>query len=165
MPRRVSLPGASELFRPTHDFDAPPSRRAWRRSSVGRGGRRTKGRPADPAGSGTTRRSRCTSSADELLALERARLELRARHGLAVDRGRIVREAIAAMLADFEAAGEELPARPEAVDVVIVEWSAKSSHWALPSRCAARRIGGGREAVASGCISTTSRDRSTCCCS
>ena len=46
-------------------------------------------------------------SADELVALERARLELRARHGLAVDRGRIVREAIAAILADFEGAGEE----------------------------------------------------------
>jgi hypothetical protein len=46
-------------------------------------------------------------SSDELLSLERARLELRARHGLAVDRGRIVREAIAATLADFEGAGED----------------------------------------------------------
>jgi hypothetical protein len=46
-------------------------------------------------------------SAEELLALEQARLTLRARHGMAVDRGRIVREAIAAMLADLEAnAGE-----------------------------------------------------------
>ncbi|HEU4909807.1 MAG TPA: hypothetical protein VFT17_13170 [Propionibacteriaceae bacterium] len=42
-------------------------------------------------------------SADELIALEQARLMLRARHGMAVDRGRIVREAIAAMLADLEA--------------------------------------------------------------
>jgi hypothetical protein len=33
---------------------------------------------------------------------EQARLMLRARHGMAVDRGRIVREAIAAMLADLE---------------------------------------------------------------
>jgi hypothetical protein len=41
-------------------------------------------------------------SADELIALEQARLMLRARHGMAVDRGRIVREAIAAMLADLE---------------------------------------------------------------
>jgi hypothetical protein len=41
-------------------------------------------------------------SADELVALEQARLTLRARHGMAVDRGRIVREAIAAMLADLE---------------------------------------------------------------
>ena len=42
-------------------------------------------------------------SAAELIALEQARLMLRARHGMAVDRGRIVREAIAAMLADLEA--------------------------------------------------------------
>jgi hypothetical protein len=32
---------------------------------------------------------------------------LRARHGLAVDRGRIVRVAIATLLADFQAEGEE----------------------------------------------------------
>jgi hypothetical protein len=46
-------------------------------------------------------------SAEELLALEQARLTLRARHGMAIDRGRIVREAIAAMLADLEASGED----------------------------------------------------------
>jgi hypothetical protein len=46
-------------------------------------------------------------SAEELLALEQARLTLRARHGMAVDRGRIVREAIAAMLADLEANGDD----------------------------------------------------------
>jgi hypothetical protein len=46
-------------------------------------------------------------SAEELLALEQARLNLRARHSMAVDRGRMVREAIAAMLADLEASGED----------------------------------------------------------
>jgi hypothetical protein len=46
-------------------------------------------------------------SAEELLALEQARLTLRARHGMAVDRGRIVREAIAAMLADLEANADD----------------------------------------------------------
>lgn len=46
-------------------------------------------------------------SAEELLALEQARLNLRARHSMAVDRGRMVREAIAAMLADLEARGED----------------------------------------------------------
>ena len=46
-------------------------------------------------------------SAEELLALEQARLTLRARHGMAVDRGRIVREAIAAILADLEANAED----------------------------------------------------------
>lgn len=42
----------------------------------------------------------------ELLQLEQARLTLRGAHGLAVDRGRIVREAVAVVLADLEAKGE-----------------------------------------------------------
>jgi hypothetical protein len=95
--RRVSLPGASELFRPTHSdlAEAPDLQKVP---------------DAQPAkGSGRVRHSEKITvyvSADELLALERARLELRAQHGLAVDRGRMVRESIAAMLADFESAGE-----------------------------------------------------------
>lgn len=40
-------------------------------------------------------------SSDELLNLERTRLSLRAEHGMAVDRGRIVREALALVLGDF----------------------------------------------------------------
>ncbi len=43
----------------------------------------------------------------ELLELEQARLLLRGQHGLAVDRGRLVREAISLVLADFEAHGDE----------------------------------------------------------
>nr|WP_221219938.1 cobyrinic acid a,c-diamide synthase [Prauserella isguenensis] len=46
-------------------------------------------------------------SGDELVAMEQARLALRASHDLAVDRGRIVREAVAVLLADFEAGGED----------------------------------------------------------
>jgi len=45
-------------------------------------------------------------SADELLDLEHARLALRGDHGLPVDRGRVVREALAVVLADFEAKGD-----------------------------------------------------------
>jgi hypothetical protein len=45
-------------------------------------------------------------SPEELLDLESARLHLRAEHGMAVDRGRIVREAVAVVLADLEAKGE-----------------------------------------------------------
>ena len=45
-------------------------------------------------------------SPDELLDLETARLHLRAEHGLAVDRGRIVREALAVVIADLEAKGD-----------------------------------------------------------
>lgn len=46
-------------------------------------------------------------SAEELLDLEGARLALRADHGLVVDRGRMVREAVAVVLADLEAKGED----------------------------------------------------------
>lgn len=46
-------------------------------------------------------------SPEELLELEHARLTLRGTHGLAVDRGRIVREAIAVVVADLEARGAE----------------------------------------------------------
>lgn len=45
-------------------------------------------------------------SAEELFDLEHARLTLRGEHGLAIDRGRIVREALAVVLADLEAKGE-----------------------------------------------------------
>jgi len=45
-------------------------------------------------------------SPEELLGLEQARIALRAEHGLAVDRGRIVREAIDLVLADFEDNGD-----------------------------------------------------------
>ncbi|MEV8095297.1 hypothetical protein [Kitasatospora sp. NPDC085879] len=45
-------------------------------------------------------------SAEELMDLEHARLVLRGEHGLAVDRGRVVREAIAVVLADLEQRGE-----------------------------------------------------------
>jgi len=46
-------------------------------------------------------------SADELFDLETARLTLRGEHGLVVDRGRIVREAVAIILADLEAKGDD----------------------------------------------------------
>ncbi|MDP9466929.1 MAG: hypothetical protein M3P31_06840 [Actinomycetota bacterium] len=46
-------------------------------------------------------------SAEELLALETARLTLRGQHGVAADRGRIVREAITVLLADLAERGED----------------------------------------------------------
>ena len=103
MPRRVSLPGASELFRPTQapvpDVPDPAAAPA----------------PPEPAaddqarGSGRVRHDEKITvyvSSDELVALEQARLTLRAEHGMAVDRGRIVREALAVVLADLDAKGE-----------------------------------------------------------
>jgi hypothetical protein len=46
-------------------------------------------------------------SPEELVDIEQAKLVLRAQHGLAVDRGRIVREAVAVVIADLEAKGDE----------------------------------------------------------
>ena len=46
-------------------------------------------------------------TSDELLDLEHTRLSLRRSHGLAVDRGRVVREAIAIALADFDQNGDD----------------------------------------------------------
>jgi hypothetical protein len=45
-------------------------------------------------------------SGPELFDLERARLALRS-YGIPVDRGRIVREALAVVLADLDQAGED----------------------------------------------------------
>jgi hypothetical protein len=106
VPRRVSLPGASELFRPTHNgsdqlAEADGNGRDRQAAALGAGWAR---------GSGRTRHDEKITvyvSSDELLALEQARLTLRARHGMAIDRGRIVREAISAVLADFSANGEQ----------------------------------------------------------
>jgi hypothetical protein len=46
-------------------------------------------------------------SPEELVDIEQAKLALRAQHGLAVDRGRIVREAVAVVIADLESKGED----------------------------------------------------------
>ena len=133
MPRRVSLPGASELFRPTRtDEPAQPVIREQperkvpeRREPAARPDRAAQAdqaahpRRAVADESGSSRSARGSGrvrheekitvyvSSVELVALEQARLNLRARHGMAVDRGRIVREAIAGALADLEQHGDE----------------------------------------------------------
>ncbi|MET3987822.1 hypothetical protein [Streptomyces sp. PvR034] len=81
-------------------------------SSVGGAGgeqRRGKGRGANRRPSGRERHDEKITvyvSAEELMDLEHARLVLRGEHGLAVDRGRIVREAVAVVLADLESRGD-----------------------------------------------------------
>jgi hypothetical protein len=68
----------------------------------------TRGRPA--RGRERTRHDEKITvyiSADELMELETARLTLRGQHGLAADRGRIVREAISVILADLAERGED----------------------------------------------------------
>ena len=95
MSRRVTLPGADELFRATGSgttATAPADEGASRRTP-----RRPTGREKHDE------KITVYVSPAELIALEHARLDLRAQHGLAVDRGRIVREAVAVVLADLEA--------------------------------------------------------------
>ncbi|GAB3716356.1 hypothetical protein [Mariniluteicoccus flavus] len=106
MPRKLSIPGTSDLLQsgvtadhvmadpePTADRVTPqPSPGAARRSS------------------GRVRHDEKITvyvSRDELVRLEQARLTLRAEHGVAVDRGRIVREAVAAYLDDLQENGED----------------------------------------------------------
>ncbi|AJE39985.1 hypothetical protein CP978_08375 [Streptomyces nodosus] len=70
---------------------------------------RKRGRPAGRRPSGRERHDEKITvyvSAEELMDLEHARLVLRGEHGLAVDRGRIVREAVAVVLADLESRGD-----------------------------------------------------------
>lgn len=80
---------------------APPTGQQQRRRGGGRGANR---RPT-----GRERHDEKITvyvSAEELMDLEHARLVLRGEHGLAVDRGRIVREAVAVVLADLESRGD-----------------------------------------------------------
>ena len=69
----------------------------------------TRGRPARSRADRAKHDEKITVyiSADELLALETARLTLRGQHGVAADRGRIVREAIAVILADLGERGDD----------------------------------------------------------
>ncbi|MGY1616606.1 hypothetical protein ACI797_07630 [Geodermatophilus sp. SYSU D00691] len=70
----------------------------------------TRGRPQKSVRNERTRHDEKITvylSADELLALESARLTLRAHHGVAADRGRIVREAVAVLLGDLAERGAE----------------------------------------------------------
>ncbi|MET8849071.1 cobyrinic acid a,c-diamide synthase [Amycolatopsis sp. NPDC004625] len=115
MSRRASLPGASELFRITSSpaLDLPPQappEPVEQPKPSGDGRSDQLARSAAPHGSGRTKHDAKITvyvSGDELLAMEQARLTLRAKHDLVVDRGRLVREAVAVLLADFDQHGEE----------------------------------------------------------
>lgn len=96
MTRRAALPGAAELFRSTDPTASPIFDRA----------------PAIDARAGSGRHRHDAKitvyvSDTELVELEQARLTVRADHGLVVDRGRIVREAVAVILADLAARGAD----------------------------------------------------------
>jgi hypothetical protein len=111
------LPTADDLFRRTDESeaaheervseDAPaPKRRAVAavpepEQQAEQKGRRTSGRVRHDE------KMTVYVTADELLDIEHARLMLRRDHGLAVDRGRLVREALAIVLADLEEHGDD----------------------------------------------------------
>ena len=124
MARRVSLPAADDLFRPTHAQpqagergDAPAQERARDRAPMSVRAVPDAPEETSSAVAGTTRKpsgrvrhdEKMTVyvTSDELLDLEHARLVLRRSHGMAVDRGRLVREAVALVLADLEEHGDD----------------------------------------------------------
>ena len=102
MSRRVSLPAADDLFRRTaqggeksHVRAVPPDESGDDQTAA----RKPSGRVRHDE------KMTVYVTSDELLDLEHARLALRRDHGLAVDRGRLVREAIALVLADLDENG------------------------------------------------------------
>jgi hypothetical protein len=86
--RRVNVPGVAELFRPAVPLPATSDER----QATGR--------------ERHDQKITVYLSATELLDLEHARLRLR-RFGFVLDRGRLVREAIAILLADLDARGKD----------------------------------------------------------
>jgi len=120
MSRRVSLPGADELFRQTTTLSAVPSQTPTpiedvptasitNKKSV-RTTPRRRVNSFDKSPSGRERHDEKITvylSPEELYDLEQARLALRGDLGLAVDRGRIVRESLAIIIADLETKGDQ----------------------------------------------------------
>lgn len=127
MSRRVSLPGADELFRTTTTLAAVPSQPATSAAVANddlavntpitpqtkKAVRQTPRRRVNSFDRSTTGRERHDEkitvylSPEELYDLEQARLAIRGDLGMAVDRGRIVRESLSIMIADLEAKGEQ----------------------------------------------------------
>ena len=127
MTRRANLPGADELFRSTapalssvpasnETIAAPlvaPAIATPKEPSSKKGVRsiaRRRVTTVDRSPSGRERHDEKITvylSPDELYDLDQARLQLRGDLGLAADRGRIVRESIAVIIADLEAKGDQ----------------------------------------------------------
>jgi hypothetical protein len=121
--RRVSLPGADELFRRTEAREAeaprarPPLAAAPPPVDAGEPAPDESPEEPEPAParprrtpSGRVRHDEKMTvyvTADELLEIEHARLLLRRTMGSAVDRGRLVRAAVAMALADLDEHGDD----------------------------------------------------------
>jgi hypothetical protein len=125
MTRRASLPGADELFKQnspalsavremTPETTVPAATPAATPATKAKKGVRTIPRrrvvSVDKSPSGRERHDEKITvylSPDELFDLDQARLSLRGDLGLAVDRGRIVRESISIIIADLEQKGDQ----------------------------------------------------------
>jgi hypothetical protein len=108
--RRASLPGADELFRASSVDGAAAPARPSREAHGPRGKRGEQAAALPPEASGRVRHDQKITvylTAQELLDLEQARLRLRAEFDIAVDRGRIVREAVAELLQDLHDEGPD----------------------------------------------------------
>jgi hypothetical protein len=93
----------------SEDITQPPSSPAVPKNSVRQTPRR-RVNTFDRAPSGREKHDEKITvylSPDELYDLDQARLALRGDLGLAVDRGRIVREALSIIIADLEAKGDQ----------------------------------------------------------
>ena len=126
MTRRASLPGADELFRANTPALSAVRQVVEEAQEVSKPIGAAPTTPKTKKGVRSTPRRRVTTvdrspsgrekhdekitvylSPDELFDLDQARLTLRGDLGLAVDRGRIVRESIAVIVADLEAKGDQ----------------------------------------------------------
>lgn len=96
MPRRVSVPPGDDLFRPTVKKTAPKTSKT--------------AKSAASAASGRVKHDEKMTvylTAEELMALEHARLELKSLLGRNIDRGRVVRAALDIALDQFERTGNK----------------------------------------------------------
>ena len=126
MTRRASLPGADELFRANTPALSAVRQVVEEAQEVSKPIGVSPTAPKAKKGVRSTPRRRVTTvdrspsgrekhdekitvylSPDELFDIDQARLTLRGDLGLAVDRGRIVRESIAVIVADLEAKGDQ----------------------------------------------------------
>ena len=128
MTRRISLPGADELFRKTTlsavpdqvveevevaHTNRPTTQSVAKAAPKSSGVRQTPRRRPTGLDKGPSGREKHDEkitvylSPEELFDLEQAKLHLRGDLGLAVDRGRIVREALAIVIADLESKGDQ----------------------------------------------------------
>ena len=111
--KRASLPGASELFRPTKAPEpVTPATQTPQQEpeQTGKPKQPERRKPSRPVATGRVKHDQKITvyfSSEELFALEDATLELKRRHGINLDRGRLVRTAVALALLDLAENGAE----------------------------------------------------------